>query len=189
MRGTTIRRGTTVPNTSAFTQTGQSWTAAGDKGRVVALSFWASWCGPCKRELPVLDSLLRELDSTDAVRVYAVNVLESPELADAYLASAGLDIPVLYDIDGSIADAFGVTALPTLVVINRDSEVRWVEVGYQPWNIKELAQVVDEMVPGAFGEVPPPEDIIFERLKRSRDTTDRSADSVIDTTEPSESTS
>jgi thiol-disulfide isomerase/thioredoxin len=161
--GTTIRRGSTVPELPAAAASGDDWSPADERGRFVVLSFWASWCGPCKRELPSLDSLLRQLDSTDAVRFYAVNVLESRREADAYFASEGLSLPILYDTDGRIADAFGVTALPTLILIDREGKVKFVEVGYKPWAINTLAHIVDESVPGAFGEIMSPEEMIFQR--------------------------
>jgi thiol-disulfide isomerase/thioredoxin len=163
LAGTTIRRGSTVPDLSAVVESGPAWSPADERGRVLVLSFWASWCGPCKRELPGLDSLLNQLDSTAAVRFYAVNVLESRREADGYFASEGLRLPILYDSDGRIADAFGVTSLPTLILIDREGIVKWVQVGYQPWAVNTMAHVVDEMVPGAFGELFSPEEMIFQR--------------------------
>jgi thiol-disulfide isomerase/thioredoxin len=163
LAGTTIRTGSTVPDMPATAESGDAWNPADEGGRVVVLSFWASWCGPCKRELPGLDSLLGRLDSTDAVRFYAVNVMESRREADGFFAAEGLSIPILHDADGHIANAFGVTSLPTLILIDREGKVKWVKVGYEPWAVNTLAHVVDDMIPGAFGELLSPEEMIFQR--------------------------
>jgi len=161
--GSIIRRGSAVPDLTAAAEAGAAWNPADERGRVVVLSFWASWCGPCKRELPQLDSLFHRLDSTNAVRFYAVNVLESRREADGFFAEEDLSLPILYDTPGRIADAFGVASLPTMVLIDREGKVRWVEVGFKPWAVNTLAHIVDEMVPGAFGELLTPEEMIFER--------------------------
>lgn len=150
LRNQPLRTGDAVPAATVLTEEGSEWTPQSDSGRVVVLSFWASWCGPCRRELPQLDSLYARLDSTKAVRFYAVNVGESNSTVAEYIRQTGLNLPVLYDSAEVGSRLFAVTALPTLIVIGRDGKVLLSESGYQPWGISVLWSVISRKVQNAF---------------------------------------
>jgi thiol-disulfide isomerase/thioredoxin len=157
----TLQEGRAAPQDGITDARGRAWSVSDEAGRFVVLSFWASWCGPCKRELPELDSLYRQLDSTAAIRIYAVNVDESERVAADYFDAAGLSLPLLYIGAAAASQEWSVSALPTLVVIDRQGEVIDVQTGYQAWGINALAYRLDESVPGAFGELTSPADAIL----------------------------
>lgn len=148
-----LRAGAQAPDATVYTQAGREWTPASDAGRVVVLSFWATWCGPCRRELPVLDSLAALLDSTQAVRVYAVNVGETKAQVDEFVRESGLKLSVLYDSAEVAARLYSVTALPTLVVIDKNGKVILAETGFQPAMPYLLTSAIEGEVTGAFRSV------------------------------------
>ncbi len=110
-------------------------------GRVVVVTFWASWCGPCLRELPALDALQKV--AGDRVRIVAVNVKDTPadyksirrQLKDSALTFT-------WDRDGKIADSYDVKGYPNLFVIGTDGKVAKVHVGF---NEESIEKIVDDI--------------------------------------------
>ncbi len=92
------------------------------KGKVVLLDFWATWCGPCRRELPIIVKLHNELQKR-GLAVVAVNVGEpAPQVAE-FLKKNAYALPVWLDVNSEVADQYGASAIPTLVVIDRTGGV------------------------------------------------------------------
>jgi thiol-disulfide isomerase/thioredoxin len=110
---------------------GQRWTSERLKGRSVVLNFWATWCPPCKEELPSLQTL-HELGAGDPV-VLGVNVRETPSRVRRYVEATGLGFPVLLDPQAELAKRLGVTAFPTTLLIAPDGQIRWRVVGEVDW--------------------------------------------------------
>lgn len=94
------------------------------EGQVVLLNFWASWCPPCRAEMPTLDAYYREHRDEGFV-VLAVNVGESPALARAFIEEQGFSFPVALDEDTHIADQFGVRGLPVSLLIDRQGNISY----------------------------------------------------------------
>jgi len=117
---------------------GQHWTTDRLKGRAVVLNFWATWCPPCKEELPSLQTL-HELGGGDPV-VLGINVRETPTAVRRYLAATGLTFPVVLDPRADLAKRFGVSAFPTTLLIAPDGHIRWRVVGEVDWSGREAAQ-------------------------------------------------
>ncbi len=110
---------------------GQRWTNASLKGRVVVLNFWATWCPPCKEELPSLQTL-HEIGDGHPV-VIGINVRETASHVRRYLASTGMNFPVVLDPQAELAKRLGVTAYPTTLLIAPDGQVRWRVLGEVDW--------------------------------------------------------
>ena len=117
---------------------GQRWTNDRLKGRAVILNFWATWCPPCKEELPSLQTL-HELGGGDPL-VLGINVRETATAVRRYLSATGIGFPVLLDPQGELAKRWGVTAFPTTLLIGADGQVRWRVVGEVDWSGREAAQ-------------------------------------------------
>ncbi len=116
---------------------GQRWSGERLKGRAVVLNFWATWCPPCKEELPSLQTL-HEIGGGDPV-VIGINVRETASQVRRYLAATGLSFPVVLDPQAELAKRFGVTAFPTTLLIAPDGQVRWRVVGEVDWSGPQAA--------------------------------------------------
>lgn len=92
------------------------------KGEVVVLDFWATWCGPCRRWMPIVQKAHDAL-AGKGVHVFAVNLREDPLKVRQYLAQTGVRVPVLMDRDGAVGAAYGAQSIPLTVVIGRDGLV------------------------------------------------------------------
>jgi peroxiredoxin len=112
---------------------GRTISLADYRGKKVVVSFWASWCGPCRLELPVLRSFFDKTYRRDGdFEILAINLDEDREAAEAAAEQAKLPFPVLLDPGQKIANAFGVQGIPALFVIDKTGHVDYGGVGFNP---------------------------------------------------------
>jgi peroxiredoxin len=111
------------------------------RGQVVMLNFWATWCAPCKQEMPHLNRLHDKYRDTGFV-LLGINVDDDPAKAAADAAKLGIRFPVLLDGAKTVSRLYGLAAMPTTVVIDRDGQVRHVHQGYR----NGLENVYDQQV-------------------------------------------
>lgn len=111
---------------------GATWSLADARGKVVLLNFWASWCEPCRAEMPSLE-LLAERHAADGVLVVAVNHRETDGAIRRFLAQTPLTLPILRDSDGGAAKAYGVRIFPSTVAIARNGRAAFTVVGEVDW--------------------------------------------------------
>ncbi len=102
------------------------------QGKYVVLSFWASWCGPCRRELPALEAFHRKLAESghSEIALLGINAGEAREQVRDFVREKGLTFPVGLDADHSVAQAYRVAGLPQTVLIGPDGTIRAVFLGY-----------------------------------------------------------
>jgi len=115
------------------------------RGKVVMLNFWASWCGPCREEMPLLDQLHQRYQSQGFL-LLGVNTDADVAQANQLLEDIPVDFPVVYDTSGQVSDAYGVDAMPTTLVIDREGKVRFQHRGYSPGDEIEYQRVIDELL-------------------------------------------
>lgn len=99
----------------------------GDNGRPVVLNFWASWCGPCRMEMPAFERV--SLKYADRAAILGVNQAESTETIERFAQTAGVSYPLLVDENWTVNNKYGISNLPTTVFIDADGVIREVFVG------------------------------------------------------------
>jgi peroxiredoxin len=102
------------------------------RGRAVLLTFWATWCEPCRVEMPAMMALERELGPR-GLTVIAVNVKEPGSRVEAFVKELGLTFAVLLDSRGEVSERYEVQALPTTYLIGRDGRLVALALGYRDW--------------------------------------------------------
>lgn len=139
------RQSTEAPDWTVEDLDGKRVALADLRGKVVIIDFWATWCGPCRKTMPLLDKFFTE-SLPAGVAVFGMNVWERGGTAKVkpYIQERGYKFPVLYGTD-DIATAYGVRGIPTLVVIDQQGKIAYRHIGYDPtlpevlsWQTKEL---------------------------------------------------
>ena len=102
---------------------------AEQRGRVVMVNFWATWCGPCRQEMPQLDKLYQKYKSSGFV-LLGVNVDDDVRKAAEVAAKLGVTFPVLLDTDKAVSKLYDLSTMPSTVLIDRDGKVRYLHRGY-----------------------------------------------------------
>ena len=115
------------------------------RGKVAIVTFWASWCGPCRRELPVLDALKQV--AGDRVEIVAVNVKDGTREYHAITRQLkGTKMIFTHDSRGDIADAYGVDAYPNLFVIDQSGKVARIHVGFSDESLEKIVAEINELL-------------------------------------------
>lgn len=107
--------------------------ALGDlKGQVVMINFWATWCGPCRQEMPHLEAIYERYHSV-GFTLLGVNVEDNPAGAKKWLEETGpVTFPVLFDPKNHVSKLYKVVAMPSTVLVARDGTMRFIHHGYKP---------------------------------------------------------
>jgi peroxiredoxin len=132
--------GPTPPLTLNDTR-GTPHTLTAYRGQVVLVNFWATWCEPCREEMPALQALQHKLGKERLV-VLAVNYGESPEKVHQFAHSMSLDFPLLLDRDTEVAKAWQVRVLPTSFVLRQDRKIRYKAVGVLEWGDAQIVKLL-----------------------------------------------
>lgn len=114
-------------------------------GDVILLNFWASWCGPCRQEMPALQKLQDKYEDL-GFTVLGVNVEEDASGADAYLKDVPVSFPILFDPDNTVTKAYDVKAMPTTVIIDRDGNMRYLHLAYKPGYEDKYAEQIKTLL-------------------------------------------
>ncbi len=117
------------------------------RGRVVIVNFWASWCVPCRRELPSMNRAWAEL-STKGITMLAINLGDEVTAVKDFLSDFPIDFPVLLDQQGRTSQEWQVRGLPTTFVLNPQGEIVYRVVGEREWDDVVLLRKVKALLPG-----------------------------------------
>ena len=131
------------------------------RGQALVINFWATWCEPCREEMPPL-ALLAQSQS-GKLRVLAVNFKESPAAVNQFVATTSLTIPTLRDPDGALARAWGIRVFPSTVLIGADGQVRSVVRGALDWHGDAAARLIAPLLPGAAAPAAPKPGLLGQR--------------------------
>ena len=132
-----------IPTAAAIPETLNRHTGLGDlKGKIVFLNFWATWCGPCRDEMPSMEALYAKYKAK-GLEILAVNSGDGAPEVLAFMKDLDLSFPVVLDRDGKVSRAYGIQAIPTSYLLDREGNVLTRLVGSINWNTAEIHAVLD----------------------------------------------
>ena len=135
----------TAPDFTLKSADGRNLRLQEQRGQVVLVNFWASWCGPCKQEMPHLSRLYDKYRSS-GFTLLAVNIDDDARHGAATAAKWGLKFPVLLDADKKVTRLYDLGAMPSTVLIDRDGKVRYLHRGYREGVEEAYERQIRELV-------------------------------------------
>ncbi|HEY4448651.1 MAG TPA: TlpA disulfide reductase family protein [Steroidobacteraceae bacterium] len=140
--------GTPTSSAPAFTlaaRSGQDVSLAQYKGQVVMINFWASWCGPCRQEMPLLESIYKKYNKM-GFTMLGVNVEPDSNAANEWLKATPVSFPILYDRDSKVSKLYDVAGMPSTVIIDRSGKLRVLHRGYKPGDENEYLDSIRSLI-------------------------------------------
>lgn len=139
-----------APDTALDDLDGVSYALQNDRGSVVFVHFWASWCGPCVVEMPAIQRMWDELGK-EGLKLVLINTAEDEETVFSFLAAHAPDIRPLMDRNGQITEAWSPRGLPATYLVDRHGQVRYQALGGRPWDepvyLDFLRQLINDRNP------------------------------------------
>lgn len=123
--------GRPAPDFALKSSTGTNMRLSELRGDVVMINFWATWCGPCRQEMPLLDELYQRYNRV-GFNLLGVNIDDDSNRAMAMINELGVEFPVLFDARKEVSKMYDVDAMPVTVLVDREGNIRYVHQGYKP---------------------------------------------------------
>lgn len=134
-----------APNFTLKSYTGSNQKLSEFRGKVVLLNFWASWCGPCRQEMPLLNSLHKKYKKL-GFTVMGINVEEDSRKAKVIVKEVGIKFPILFDTENKVSDLYKVDAMPSTVLIDRSGNMRYLHKGYKKGDMQTYKKWVKKLI-------------------------------------------
>jgi thiol-disulfide isomerase/thioredoxin len=116
------------------------------KGKVIFINFWASWCMPCREEMPSIESLYRELINTDKFTMVTILYKDDSMGASEYMRTGGYTFPVYADSDGISAKKYGVTGVPETYLVDKKGTLRKRVIGAADWSSPDARAYINTLI-------------------------------------------
>lgn len=134
-----------APDFTLKSNQGSNMRLEDQRGNVVMMNFWASWCGPCRQEMPLMDEIFKKYEKF-GFTIMAVNVDEDSADADRFLSDVPVSFPILYDNESRISELYNVDAMPTTIMIDRNGNKRFLHRGYKDGYEKDYEKQVKQLI-------------------------------------------
>lgn len=115
------------------------------RGQVVLINFWATWCGPCRKEMPLLEQLQKKYAPL-GFTMLGINVEEDTRLMDAFLKDVPVSFPVLLDPVNGVSKLYNLSAMPSTVIVDRKGNVRFIHQGYTPGDESKYQDLIRQLI-------------------------------------------
>jgi thiol-disulfide isomerase/thioredoxin len=115
------------------------------KGQVVLINFWATWCGPCRKEMPLLEQIQKKYAPL-GFTMLGVNVEEDTRLMEAFLKDVPVTFPILLDPANGVSKLYNVSAMPSTVIVDRKGNVRFIHQGYQTGDESKYQDMIRQLI-------------------------------------------
>jgi len=129
---------------------GEKYSLESYRGKVVILNFWATWCPPCRREIPSMEAL-HQAFKDEAFAILAINEWETEDHVFAFMGQLPVEpgFPILFDLDSEVAQSFGVKGLPTTLLLDAQGKIVYRAVGGRDFDHPEVKRIIRELLPDA----------------------------------------
>jgi peroxiredoxin len=138
-------KATPAPDFTLEDLSGRRWSLKSAKGKIVFLNFWATWCVPCRQEMPLMEKLYREF-KPDGLEMVAVNFREDKRTVRKFFDELGVSFTVLLDGDGKVCDEYGAWSLPLTYIIDRNGQFIGKTIGDRKWDSEDARAFFRELV-------------------------------------------
>jgi len=116
------------------------------KGQVVMINFWATWCGPCRQEMPLLEDIYKKYNKLGFV-LLGVNVEPDKKAAEDWLAKQKpVTFPILFDTESKVTELYQVNSMPSTVIVDKQGNVRLLHRGYKPGDENEYLNQIRTLI-------------------------------------------
>ena len=133
--------GQPAPDFTLVDRKGKTWTLSELKGQVVFVNFWATWCPPCREEMPSMQRLYTLLPQ-NKFKMLAILNRDDPGLADNFTKNLGMTMPVLNDQQNTVGQEYGLTGVPETFIIDKQGILREKFIGPAQWDATEYIQML-----------------------------------------------
>lgn len=144
-RFTPVDAGSRAPSFSGTTLDGRAFSTDSARGRVVILNVWATWCAPCREEMPALERL-SQIFRGRAVDIVAVSTDDDPILLRPFVENLGLTFPIIHDRAGQLGKRYLVNGLPTTFIIGKDGNIARRELGARVWDDPVYVAYIEQLL-------------------------------------------
>ena len=140
-----LNMGQMAPDFTLKSTQGINLNLAEQRGQIIVINFWASWCGPCRKEMPILQSFHNKYKDL-GVAVWGVNVEQNNQEGRDFLSDLKLNFPIFFDSSNTVSANYQVEAMPTTVIVDRSGKVRYVFKGYRDGYEKKYAKAIKTLI-------------------------------------------
>ena len=133
--------GKRAPDFTLVDRQGKTWTLSDLKGQVVFVNFWATWCPPCREEMPSMQRLFTMLPK-DKFKMLAIVNKDDPKLADSFAKKLGITMPILDDQANIVGPTYGLTGLPETFIVDKKGVLREKFIGPANWDSPGVLQML-----------------------------------------------
>lgn len=134
-----------APDFTLKSRSGENVKLSEYRGDVVMINFWASWCAPCRQEMPLLEEMYKKYSDLGFV-LLGVNVEEDSTKANDLLREVAVTFPVLFDNSNKVTKLYNVVAMPSTILVDRDGKMRYLHRGYLPGYENEYVKHIKELI-------------------------------------------
>jgi cytochrome c biogenesis protein CcmG/thiol:disulfide interchange protein DsbE len=137
--------GKPAPNFDTVDMQGEVWSLSKQRGKVVFVNFWATWCAPCREEMPSMQKLYERLPK-DKFNMVALYNNDKPAAVNSFVAKLGITIPILNDESNIIGPRYGLTGLPETFIIDKQGVIREKFIGPVEWDSPKMVDMLTKLI-------------------------------------------
>lgn len=137
--------GKPAPNLDTVDMKGDVWSLSKQKGQVVFVNFWATWCAPCREEMPSMQRLYAKMPK-DKFKMVALYNRDKPELVKNFVTKLGITIPILDDEQNILGERYGLTGLPETFIVDKKGVIREKFIGPKEWDSPKIFDLLTKYI-------------------------------------------